>query len=600
MACGGALGSVKIKRHWTCKSCCESLARVGHTTLLGSLTQAGLPVKGWTGPIRLSGQEYLPPPGKWAKVSVPHGAIQVRRGGKWRNWRTTDLGQPSQEVTPPNRLALAGVGVSGYIPAVPRISEFNALKVLAGRVFRVPKNIPKAEVYSMAAAAVRVLMPGFVDPIERMSDVEWLESMPVRRRQALMRAMTKTKTRHWDRKWEKFSAFIKTEKLPGFAKNADSTGAVPLSEAGCIERLIQGPHDATHCIAGPWLKPCIGRLKRVWDKDSPIFYGSRSRDAIDEWYNADASWLYGALVVACDYSMFDNCHNPLSWAFMEALYKQCGLMADPRFRRVMEVWRKPAGTLTGKGWGVKYSANVMNASGRDDTALANGVLNGFAMYCALAAALLQVPILSLTPALLQSTFGRIKLSVTGDDSLAFVKGVSDVEAFSSAVADGVAAFGFEAKLLTCPRTFDTVYLGMRPYPVAGRWYFGRTIGRAVFKYGWKSAPLTDDLGAWFAGECVATLQVEAHVPVLVDIARAYLRWWGVRPKTKVQPDHNRPWTIGTPTPEYDETTLRYVAHGYSVPVSALKDLLAQVENLRSFPCLLAHPVLERMVLFDDL
>lgn len=590
---------MRIKRHWTCDGCAMKLAVVGFTTLQGSLLQSGAPVCGWTGPVRCAGQEVRPPPAKWAKVRVPVGKLRYKVGSKpWASWQPSDLGEPPGEWSRPNRLALAGFAITGLYPVVPRISLYNALKVLAGRVFRVPKNMPKAEAFRMAWDAFDLLAPGLRGLVMRMGDQEWLDSMPAARRRALQRAMRLVYQRGWCSEWAEFAAFIKTEKLPGFDKSG--TEFDPVTEAGCIERLIQGPADPTHCIAGPWLKPLMHRLKSVWNIRSPIFYGSQPRQVIDQWFNLDHSYLWEGITVACDYSMFDNCHSDHSWVFMEQLYAECGMMVDERFADVMKAWRAPRGRLSGKGWCIRYQASTMNASGRDDTALANAVLNGFAMFCALASALASVPILGLRPNIIQWAMGFIRLSVTGDDSLAFVKGVKDLERFQEQVVAGVAAFGFEAKLLYCPRIFDMVYLGMRPYPVGGRWFFGRTIGRALYKFGWKAAPLKDDLGAWFAGECVATIAVESHVPVLSDVARSYLAWWGKRPITRSEPDHNRPWTTGDPTPAYDDSTLRYVAAGYGVSLFALQDLLAEIKNIRAFPFALAHPVLEAMVRADDL
>ena len=45
----------------------------------------------------------------------------------------------------------------------------------------------------------------------------------------------------------RFKAFVKMEKLPGFEKGDGKLGPT----GRMADRLIQGPNDATHGIAGP-------------------------------------------------------------------------------------------------------------------------------------------------------------------------------------------------------------------------------------------------------------------------------------------------------------------------------------------------------------
>lgn len=595
MSCGLLAVKPFHWKQWACPTCSTGLATSGNVTMLGRMLQQYHAIGScYPGLVHFKGVQFPPDAKKLAKVLVPPKAVMIKSGNRWMPYSPALL-VPDLEPKA-FRMALVGLAIDGAIPAVLANTRYNCLKVLVGRVFRVPKNRPSERAFQLARSCISVLMCGFTDPLEPMSVEDWIESMPSRRRAALRLAHALYLRDGLQKKYLRFSAFAKTEKLPSFAKSGD--GFVSCETAGCIERLIQGPHDVTHIVMGPKLKPLISRLKTIWHEAAPIFYGSRSRSDIDAWLERNHEFVSSGVCVACDYSMYDNCHSDLSWDLLEEIYQACGFV-DSDARKVLLAWRKPQGKMSGNGWTIKYQAATMNASGRDDTALANGVLNGIAMFISITAVIVNKRVSDVDAGDVCRCINLIRISVTGDDSFGFVL-QAPVARLIADTPRNIAEFGFEAKLC-CPETiFEQIYLGMRRYPTNGRWYLGRTIGRALYKVGFKSAPFGKSLGAWMAGECQAICLTEAHVPILSDFAAAYLRWWGSRPVTPFVPDPNRPWTTGERRPAYDQSTLEYVAQGYGVTVGLVEACIAEIRAIEQFPCVLSSPLLGRMVTVDEL
>jgi hypothetical protein len=351
----------------------------------------------------------------------------------------------------------------------------------------------------------------------------------------------------------------------------------------------------------------VVRLKYVWDGSGPIFYASRKPAELQGWLDdrlAEGSFT----AFAADYSMFDNSHSRQSWEFMENLYRSCGSDYHTDFSKVMDQWRRPHGFMSGKGWTLKYQADIMNCSGRDDTSLANGVLNGMAIFLSATAAYYRVSPSELTDEMLRQS--PIRVAVSGDDSLGFMPCIplDQHPDFKARLSINIGCFGFDADgdkiVMVDNNPIELVFLGMRPYPVGNRWLWGRTIGRALYKFGWKTGPVFGDLAAWFTGECRAIVETQKHVPLLYDMCAAYLRTREGCRETAFTADAFRPWAdfTGFPTAEYDSGTLRAVASLYGVSFGAILDCrehaVAAIE--RATPCVISHPVLTSIVSQDDM
>lgn len=598
-------------KHRICHNCARLLRIGGHVTPSGRYVQEGAEVPTcYPGLVYIKGREAPADAKKWAQVVVegePHpvqcnplalfGRHEYGARSKAKRWvdvEKADLEKLRGLGPSKYTHALAGIACSGAVPMMSAKGPYNQLKALLGRIYRQPKpkpwgNGPHPEAWQHASTLVRELLP---ERLEKppMEFSEWLASMPSRRRKALLAAGLRLQRLGLRPSMARFTAFVKQELLPGFAKSGGRLSDL----TGMIDRLIQGPADETHCVAGPILKPYIESLKKQWSVNNAIFYGSAGPEALHAFLQrlCDGPGVY----FWCDFSMFDNTHSADSWAFMEALYGN----QERDFRQVLEMWRAPRGTIGP----FRYQAPVMNASGRDDTALANAVLNGFATYMSATAAILKKPVLEVsTQDIKLARASGLLLSVCGDDSLGKIplRTREEEEDFIRRMNENIAHFGFEAKLETSRRLADAVYLGQRPYPTRSGWFWGKTIGRACYKMGWVTDPNSRDVMAHITGLAHMHLKCSSHVPVLSDMARRIADLREGAKRTEPRHDPNRPWEWTLPTGAgYDEVTLQAVAEVYGCTVSDVQGLCKQISELERIPAVIDHWLLKLMICKDDL
>jgi hypothetical protein len=482
---------------------------------------------------------------------------------------------------------------------VPAINQYNVGKALYLRALRRPKHRPTNLAYNILTGLLPHIMQDYLTPTRVWTFEEWVESMPPHRRLPLRNARANYERTGWHKSYALFHVFGKSEKFNGCKKDPslcfENTDTL-------ADRIIQAPTDEAHAIAGPRLKPLIEKLKAHWNWRSPIFYASVSSDVLQQW--TDHIGIQGRTNICVDYSMFDSTFSKRSWELLEHIYHLCGVDDDEDFRRLLRGWRCPRGHASGKGWFLAYIAEVMNASGRDDTALANAILNALVILVSTTCAYLGKRVASITPSDLQFAWIHLRIAIVGDDSLVFGPLLHETEhrAFQQRLSQNISEFGLDAddtKINVSNDPADAVFLGMRLYPVDGHWLWGRTIGRAVFKFGWKCAPMPPDRGSWMAGEAEAMSITHAHVPILSDLANAYLQWWQHGPRSRPPPDPYRPWTTSGPRPAYQYDTLVHVSRIYGVPFPSLVSCISLIRSISQFPCVINHPALAQMCNHDE-
>lgn len=613
-------------KHRICGRCLVALRNsdLGYVTNKGREVKEGLEVAhGMVGLLYCTGSQFPPPSSKLSTVCLPPGAVKIRatatslglgtrrRTKRWIDLETRDLAFLSQEPVPVRQLfRLAGPAISGCYPMVSAATNYNRFKALLCRVFRKPPPT-NPRLWSWAGSFKNLLFPDYDSPPPEMSIVDWIQSMPSRRRKALEEAARLYELTGWCDKYCTFHAFIKEELLPGFKKERDHIAQLD----AMVDRLINAPHDVTHIIAGPKIKPYLKWLKKQWHWDNYLFYASVGPDLLQQWLDKVTS-KGERLVFWSDYSMFDASHNAHTWDFVEHFYRQH--FADLDFLAVLAAWRAPGGKLGD----LRYQAGVMNASGRDDTALANAILNGVAMVLAVTAAWFNIPLFQVTVGHVLRIQSDLQLAVCGDDALGFLPWVSFdyAEAFVNRARKHLTAFGFSAKMFCSNRFEDAVFLAHRPLPVRGRYYWAKTLGRCLYKLGWQVG-IKPDPAAEFNGICQMYVNCASHVPILSDIAKV---WLEVRKGSKInawKPDPDRPWELmGTFGPEtYSDDTIEAIARSYSlgrsptrldlevtdtfITRSDILDCIAHVTKVirecGGRPCVLDHWLLAHMVAVDE-
>lgn len=571
------------------------------------------------GLVRVPAIEAPPPPEKIAEAVVPKGHFRMRssvhprpsRGRKWTDIQIEDLQSLGRLADTSVAARVVGPAISGAPAVLAAKTNYMRMGAMFCRMFR---STPPAQagIWQWAATFRDELFPEFFNPPDEMDDLDWLNSMPKRRQAPLRLAYILYKRGGWDSKYKRFTVFIKEELLAGFDK--DEYGLIPLRTL--VARLIYAPHDVTHIIGGPKIKPFMEWLKRQWTWENWVFYGGTTPEYLQLWLDRFSSSSLGPrLYFWSDLSQFESTHCLDTWEFIESFYWKYKDHHD--FQACLAAWKQMVGTC---GSDFKFVGRIgVNASGRPDTAFANAVLNCLGTLLAITAAWLQKPLRQVEISDLRRMQSDLLVSFCGDDTLGSLPWVEEGRAIQF-VQDSKAnliEFGFKAKFFASDRLEDCVYLAHRPLCVAGRWYWAKTLGRCLYKLGYQ-VKQSGDPRAHFMGIADMYIRCAGHVPVLSDICR---QWVACNPGAKISRpklEEECPWQMaGLFGPaHYDDSTLEAVARAYTVnrrpcrtdlspqdvmvTASDVSDCIQYVKDtIQGVPCVLDHWLLRHMVWVDE-
>lgn len=509
---------------------------------------------------------------------------------------------------------LGGVGLDGAPPFVTAGGARPLVESIAYRIFKdlsVPdkqgnvRQEPDVECFRRAVKLLPYILPRlWNDRVVAEPVLKWVQDMSNgRRKKILLQVLAQwTRDRYMlPQDWDIIKPFVKSEHLAsiGVGKEDWCKGEVIPNAAEYVARVIQAPNDVTHLIAGPFLRPLTRALKHEWNNSNWIFYGSVEPSYLDNWLNANrgaVSWFWS------DYSSFDATHSEESWNMIETLYKRVFQGQDTTLlERVLEVWRAPHGkiTLRKERLTVEYRDKVCNCSGRDDTALANALLNGVVLAMSFAAALHGVEPQDVAPWMIGKTSALLNISVVGDDSL--VACYFDIDDYKESVERNIRRFGLIVKGESSKDLHDVTYLGMMPYPVrSGALQWGPTIGRRLYKAFWQREP-EGSLPAWTRG-VAQQLQLYRNVPILSELADKVDELLRGHKVTKQAPDRNRVWASrDASTERYSDRAIGWLCARYDglTPAMINRDLrtIAGIERL---PAVVRLESLEVILGQDDL
>lgn len=507
---------------------------------------------------------------------------------------------PNLEALPPpterDGPRLGGVGFDGTISFVTSLGARPTAEAIAYRVFKAfPAIIDPGAFVTTTKHLLNPVLLGNFPEVEPWDTWTWLKSMKNgRRRKILIRAwrlMTDRGQRH--AMFEMISPFVKTENLPWFA----IVDGMPIPEAvRYVARLIQAPHDETHLIAGPYLKPLTQALKSHWSSDNWIFYASATPEKLDGWLRANAN---ATSYFWSDYSAFDATWSKYAWEMVETFYRHVYPNADKDFWEVLDIWRCPRGKVRCRKEDVvlSYSSEEANASGRDDTALANALLNGLALAMSIAAALAGCDPSQVTVDDLVRARSLVRIAIVGDDSLVCCD--FDVTGLQGEIQRCLEMFGLVVKAESSRNLWDVTFLGSMPYMTRSGLYWGPTIGRRMYKAFWQADPV-GHLPSWTKGVAMQ-LALNTHVPILSDVAQRVVslleRHSGLPSYDEDKPHYSR----AVSTVPWDELTVEWMCRRYDrLSPKLFERDLQSIRSIERLPAVMHSEVFSVCVAVDDL
>lgn len=304
----------------------------------------------------------------------------------------------------------------------------------------------------------------------------------------------------------------------------------------------------------------------------------------------------------------DNSYSRGVFLFLRKLYRILGF---PKRGFVAALWWKLArvkGRISYDGDVRNFTAGYVNASGRDDTAVNNAVVNAWLSFLGWlsaghAAAGRVFSLDNIDQQFCTELVAQMRIGIVGDDLAGAVP--FRWQRFSDQVEQLAESGGFSCKLTFVQHVDEIIFLGMRPYPVAvyedgvyrRRLRWGKQLGRCLYKAGWQLQPTVDAL-AWGKGVAWATLIGDNHVPILRAFALAVLsRTDGV--KMKVPTDLWRYHLTERREQRVITTdTVDMMIRVYGVNLRDIEDVESAFLSAPQLPCILSHPTLDRIMAVD--
>lgn len=524
----------------------------------------------------------------------------------------------------PGKVGAIGVGflVGGAPPFVFKKGNDANLRAVAARVARKRPAQPEKGLWAFMTCLLDFFLPHWgAVKVAPLTEAEWVNSFEPARRRVLAERMDSWHKvgRHVCDSYWRFRLFTKREFNCRSGPGDGAALSILQPIIAAKPRSILPPFaanenpDVGHLVAGPCLKALTTAVKHYWNWENHIFYAATSPDDLDAWLRANQ---HASCWVWCDYTMFDCTHNDETWSFIEPLYHQA-LSVDAvntqYFQECLRGWRRPRGKAKIKENGliktIIFIGIAMNASGRDDTALVNVLLNGFAMFAALAACHYNIDVRQLTIAQLHAASDCFRLAVVGDDSLAACPEatIDGLHWASNAarmrLSNCVARFGFKAKVGSSPRIVDAVFLGCRPYRAAGDWWWGPTLGRRLYKHHVCLNTAANPI-AWLNGVAEMEALCFGFVPIIGAMARRTKLLLAGRKRTDYKVDPGQvDWSTRRAPAQPDDETFRKCAwaytnaHGVVTPeqLVAIEERIGLVQEL---PVIMSG--LEHFIVSDDL
>lgn len=453
--------------------------------------------------------------------------------------------------------------------------------------------------------------------VKDWSQPTWYETFEPRKRRKYLKAMLAYDPTR--KPFIGFSLFIKREigehgcRINGYRPPANP-------------RIICDPEAISQIICGPCLRRMTELMHRIWNTDAfCTYFGGLTPDQANSWVRSrvdnefrflkpDGSLASDFRVTENDFSKMDCTYSKAAFWFIEQVYKFWGLPMDSElFVHVLHEWMIPSGLF--KNTGIEVFARLQNASGRADTSLMNGVLNGSTQTAAYIREFYSMrPLEDITYEEIQTFLATFRIAVAGDDSLTFCEYHEGME---ERISQAVSLYGFEThdmKVWDDPR--KCTFLGCHLYPTVEfdddgvpleTISLGPTIGRRLYKMGASCDQQPDPLD-WLHQVSEATALVSSFVPFVSDVAIRQMAWLDSKrfsrgnsnQRNHILEEMARYKVYGDLKPKIacPRRKFEFLESVYGLTREEVVGLEWSISQIPSFPCILNNVTIDRIVAQD--
>lgn len=307
-----------------------------------------------------------------------------------------------------------------------------------------------------------------------------------------------------------------------------------------------------------------------------------------------------------DIKCMDGSFSQDAFSFSEWFQKKLGAN-NPTYLEMFKAACTVDGTSMDRS--IRLRVDGVNASGRDDTALNNAIINAsmvaVAGICSWYSSLTSQPFISVQniaqvplddPILLQC-FDELRAMILGDDSL--VRLPKDMGSYQNGYVELFARCGFELKMSLKDNLYKTIFLGRRVLPTtAGNWLMPIT-GRRLYKFGVALDPIkVPNLYGWLKGVAWGDLVAGAgpiHRAVATSVMRATLGNKMVTPQRhgRFLPEkHDRKY------PNCNLDTMLCYCSIYGITLEQLLECERFLLSVSHYPSFISHPTLNKILAVD--
>jgi hypothetical protein len=438
-------------------------------------------------------------------------------------------------------------------------------------------------------------------PVGRVGNIEqfhlWNSHFPPSRRRDHLMAYLKYRyaslSKREYKKLATINCFVKFEKLDRAVRLDEGLKLQPFY----APRAISCFNPFITAFTGPAVTVAQNYFHKYWDGVThPIYFvaGSNAEDmSLVFTMLAKRGWKF----FMTDCSIYDSTIGPDAHELTISQYQRMGFDDAVHFHEIRRVQVEMLKGFNRMGFG--YTIEASMKSGAADTCLSNSITNAAVHFYAMCL---------INGTTVEKMWDHVVMFVMGDDNLCCYDPSMSIKGLETVLEK----LGLLPKLNVSDDPDEVIFLNMRPYPTHGGWKFGPRVGRILSRLGWATAMQVDHL-AYQCAVGKGFYRSTHHIPILnewiqklIDNAREggdptkrFVHDRGLHLNPGFVQEHFQYKVLADQVSSPDSSTYQFMSRVYQVSEGDIHEVASFIRSLPVGPCLVSHPILNRIVCMDQ-